>query len=74
MLTATESFFTLLRDPNHWLFELTVEAVTAAIMMLPIKKLIRKHDKQHHDEPTLIRDGSKNRQYVYEDGGWREDD
>jgi hypothetical protein len=45
---ASESYLTLMRDPAHWLFEITVEIVTGLVITWPIRRFVRHHDRRVH--------------------------
>lgn len=52
-MVFAEAFTDLLRDPNHWGFEIiaaVVEFVIVGLILTPlIKRWIRTHDKVHHN-------------------------
>lgn len=45
---ASETYLDLVTDWAHWAFELTVEAVTAAVAYGFGKRAVRRHDEKHH--------------------------
>jgi hypothetical protein len=53
----TETFLTLLKDPNHWLFELFLMALFDGLIGMLAWPFVRKHwlehADNHHDQPTV---------------------
>jgi hypothetical protein len=52
---VAETYMQLMSDPAHWLFELTLELLTALVLALPFwpaikRRVIRKHDSEYHKE------------------------
>lgn len=51
-LIAAESYMDLMRSGAHWAFELTLEAITAAVAWVfgraPLRRKIEQHDREHH--------------------------
>jgi hypothetical protein len=43
-----ETYWQLVRDPAHWVFELTVEAVTAVFAFIYGAFWVKRHDRKKH--------------------------
>lgn len=51
-----ETFLELIKDPNHWGFELTVEACTAAVGFVVGRNWVARHDEKRHPKPLTEAD------------------
>jgi hypothetical protein len=47
-MILAESYMELVTNWPHWAFEFTVEGVTFLLLTMPIRALIRRHDRKKH--------------------------
>jgi hypothetical protein len=46
---VSETYWQLLTNVPHWLFEITSDAVLGLALYPLIKRMVRRHDRTHHD-------------------------